>query len=273
MYADNPLARIGYLQSAAFRSSRLVVDTGIHAKGWSREQAIQSMMEATGDDGSSTVTEIERYCVSRVRPAATWSASRRSCACAPMRSRRLAIASISAGFHDTLLTNGSTPLTVTEQLVQQWVAGGPSRLEANALSRTFFVAEAVPSRIRAARAMVPGSGPLSRKGIPHAHHTPRRARRTTATFALAALGCARANAAGGDAELTAILDRSPRSSCTNRRNTRPRSRSAKRRRADATSIVSSDVSREGQQRALRSRKPVSPICARSIASVCRRRIA
>ena len=63
VYADNPLGRIGYLQSAAFRSSRLVVDTGIHAKGWSREQAIQSMMEATGNDEARTVTEIERYCV------------------------------------------------------------------------------------------------------------------------------------------------------------------------------------------------------------------
>jgi len=58
MYANDQLARIGYLQSVAFRSSRLVVDTGMHAKGWTREQAIQSMMEATGNGESGVVTEI-----------------------------------------------------------------------------------------------------------------------------------------------------------------------------------------------------------------------
>jgi uncharacterized protein (DUF885 family) len=62
-YADDPLGRLGYLQSATFRASRLVVDTGMHHKRWSREQAIQSMMEATGDQESSITTEIERYCV------------------------------------------------------------------------------------------------------------------------------------------------------------------------------------------------------------------
>ena len=123
VYADNPLGRIGYLQSAAFRSSRLVVDTGIHAKGWSREQAIQSMMEATGNDESSTVTEIERYCVSPGQ-ACSYMVGKQ----AILRMRAGAQQTLGdrfdiKGFHDTLLTNGSTPLTVTEQLVQQWVEG------------------------------------------------------------------------------------------------------------------------------------------------------
>jgi uncharacterized protein (DUF885 family) len=123
VYADNPLARIGYLQSAAFRSSRLVVDTGIHSKGWSREQAIQSMMEATGNDESSTVTEIERYCVSPGQ-ACSYMVGKQ----AILRMRANAQQALGdrfdiKGFHDTLLTNGSTPLTVTEQLVQQWVEG------------------------------------------------------------------------------------------------------------------------------------------------------
>jgi uncharacterized protein (DUF885 family) len=123
VYADNPLGRIGYLQSAAFRSSRLVVDTGIHAKGWSREQAIQSMMEATGNDESSTITEIERYCVSPGQ-ACSYMVGKQ----AILRMRANAQQTLGdrfdlKGFHDTLLTNGSTPLTVTEQLVQQWVGG------------------------------------------------------------------------------------------------------------------------------------------------------
>jgi uncharacterized protein (DUF885 family) len=122
MYADNPLGKLGYLQSAAFRSSRLVVDTGIHSKGWSREQAIQSMMQATGNDETSTTTEIERYCVIPGQ-ACSYMVGRQ----AILRMRESARQTLGTnfdikGFHDTLLTNGSTPLTVTEQLVNQWVA-------------------------------------------------------------------------------------------------------------------------------------------------------
>ncbi len=121
MFADNPLNKLGYLQSAAFRSSRLVVDTGIHSKGWSREQAIQSMMQATGNDETSTITEIERYCVIPGQ-ACSYMVGRQ----AILRMRASAQQALGdrfdlKGFHDTLLTNGSTPLTVTEQLVNQWV--------------------------------------------------------------------------------------------------------------------------------------------------------
>jgi|CXWL01.1.fsa_nt_gi uncharacterized protein (DUF885 family) len=126
MFADNPLNKLGYLQSAAFRSSRLVVDTGMHAKGWTREQAIQSMMQATGNDETSTITEIERYCVIPGQ-ACSYMVGRQ----AILRMRDAARTSLGdrfdlKGFHDTLLTNGSTPLTVTEQLVQQWVASVPA---------------------------------------------------------------------------------------------------------------------------------------------------
>jgi len=122
MFADNPLNKLGYLQSAAFRSSRLVVDTGIHAKGWSREQALASMMEATGQDETSTQTEIDRYCVIPGQ-ACSYMVGRQ----AILRMRDNARQTLGErfdlkGFHDTLLTNGSTPLNVTEQLVNDWVA-------------------------------------------------------------------------------------------------------------------------------------------------------
>src|SRR5262249_12013806 len=64
IYEHDPLGRLGYLQSMAFRASRLVVDTAIHAKRWSRERAIDTMCEATGRGRSEVTTEIERYCVS-----------------------------------------------------------------------------------------------------------------------------------------------------------------------------------------------------------------
>ena len=121
VYANDPLGRLGYLQSATFRASRLVVDTGMHHKRWSREQAIASMVEATGDLESSVTTEIERYCV--------WPGQ----ACSYMVGRqainRLRTSAQAAlgdrfdlkGFHDTMLANGAVPLSVLERIVGSWV--------------------------------------------------------------------------------------------------------------------------------------------------------
>ncbi len=120
MYADNPLGRLGYLQSMTFRASRLVVDTGMHAKRWTREQAIQSMAEATGDQVSAVTTEIERYSV--------WPGQACSYMVGKVEIHRLREAARAAmgerfdikGFHDTVLTNGSVPLSVLATLVNQW---------------------------------------------------------------------------------------------------------------------------------------------------------
>jgi len=120
MYANDPLGRLGYLQSMTFRASRLVVDTGMHAKRWSREQAIQSMMEATGDQESAVTTEIERYSV--------WPGQACSYMVGKVEIHRLREAARAAmgdrfdikGFHDTVLTNGSVPLSVLATLVNQW---------------------------------------------------------------------------------------------------------------------------------------------------------
>ncbi|MGD9981164.1 MAG: DUF885 family protein [Hyphomonadaceae bacterium] len=122
VYADNPFGRIGYLNSAAFRASRLVVDTGIHAKGWTREQAIQSMAEATGGGGAGTVTEIERYCVIPGQ-ACSYMVGRQAINRMRDAARQTLGASFDLrGFHDTLLANGAVPLTVAERLVTDWAA-------------------------------------------------------------------------------------------------------------------------------------------------------
>lgn len=121
MYVDDRLGRLGYLQSATFRASRLVVDTGLHAKRWTREQAIQSMLAATGDQRSSIETEIDRYCVWPGQ-ACGYMVGRQEI----LRLRAEAQGALGArfdikGFHDTVLVNGSTPLSVTERLVRDWV--------------------------------------------------------------------------------------------------------------------------------------------------------
>ena len=61
-YADDPFGRIGYLQAQQFRACRLVVDTGIHAMGWSREQSIRFLTEQTGRPKVAMMSETDRYC-------------------------------------------------------------------------------------------------------------------------------------------------------------------------------------------------------------------
>ena len=59
-----PVERAGYLQSFLFRAARLVVDTGIHAKRWTRDQATQYFVDTVGFARGRSQREIERYCVS-----------------------------------------------------------------------------------------------------------------------------------------------------------------------------------------------------------------
>ncbi|MGH8174789.1 MAG: DUF885 domain-containing protein [Steroidobacter sp.] len=62
VYDDDPFGRLGYLQSIAFRACRLVVDTGLHAKRWTREQAIQWFAATNGSSVAEVTSEVDRYC-------------------------------------------------------------------------------------------------------------------------------------------------------------------------------------------------------------------
>jgi uncharacterized protein (DUF885 family) len=62
VYDDDPFGRLGYLQSIAFRACRLVVDTGLHAKRWTRDQAIQWFATTNGSSVEEVTSEVDRYC-------------------------------------------------------------------------------------------------------------------------------------------------------------------------------------------------------------------
>lgn len=62
VYDDDPVGRLGYLQSIAFRACRLVVDTGLHAKRWTREHAIQWFASTNGSSLEEVTGEVDRYC-------------------------------------------------------------------------------------------------------------------------------------------------------------------------------------------------------------------
>ena len=61
-YEDDHVGRLGYLQSIAFRACRLVVDTGIHAKGWTRAQAVRLFVDVNGSNPEAVASEVDRYC-------------------------------------------------------------------------------------------------------------------------------------------------------------------------------------------------------------------
>ena len=61
-YDDDHAGRLGYLQSLAFRACRLVVDTGIHTKHWTREQAVSFFVDVNGSNPEEVASEVDRYC-------------------------------------------------------------------------------------------------------------------------------------------------------------------------------------------------------------------
>jgi uncharacterized protein (DUF885 family) len=120
VYENNPWGKIGYLQSYLFRAVRLVVDSGMHFHRWSRERAVQYMMENAAEPEGSAVREIERYVVWPGQACAykigqTVIANLRAEAEQRMGSRF----DIKA-FHDVVLLGGSMPLTVLERRVRAW---------------------------------------------------------------------------------------------------------------------------------------------------------
>jgi uncharacterized protein (DUF885 family) len=62
MYDEDPAGKLGYLMGLSWRAVRLVVDTGIHAKGWSRMRALREFADATGLPTANAASEIDRYC-------------------------------------------------------------------------------------------------------------------------------------------------------------------------------------------------------------------
>jgi uncharacterized protein (DUF885 family) len=122
MYENDPIGQIGYLQSLMFRATRLVVDSGMHAKRWSREQAIRFMVDALGDAESAVTTEIERYCV---WPGQACSYKLGHTKWVELRANAQAALGDRfdiRAFHDAGMNTGGVPLTVLERVMTEWTA-------------------------------------------------------------------------------------------------------------------------------------------------------
>jgi uncharacterized protein (DUF885 family) len=120
-YQKQPLDNLGRLQAEMFRAVRLVVDTGMHHKRWTREQAIAYMVEKTGMPETDVVAEIERYLV---MPAQALAYKVGMNKILELRER----AKVELGpkfdlkrYHDLVLGGGAMPLTLLEQRVDAWI--------------------------------------------------------------------------------------------------------------------------------------------------------
>ncbi len=120
-HEGDPVGRIGYLRWQLWRAARLVVDTGIHAQNWTRQQAIDYLINTTGDAPGVVVTEVDRYIVWPGQ-ACGYELGRREIA----RLREIARNELGPdfdlrGFHDAVLLNGEVPLSVLDGLVRDWI--------------------------------------------------------------------------------------------------------------------------------------------------------
>lgn len=122
MYADDPFGRLGYLQSIQFRACRLVVDTGLHAKRWTREQAIRWMVEHNGNPPDAARGEIDRYCAWPGQACGYQIGHLQIEALRRKARRALGPRFDLKDFDDALLTSGSLPLTVLEGVIERWIA-------------------------------------------------------------------------------------------------------------------------------------------------------
>lgn len=121
-FEDDPYDNIGRLQAELFRAVRLVVDTGIHHEHWSREQAIEYMLVNTGMAESDVVAEVERYFVMPGQALAYKVGMTKILELRDLARTELGDDFDIRKFHNVVLTNGSVPLDILEDIVRQYIA-------------------------------------------------------------------------------------------------------------------------------------------------------
>lgn len=125
-YENDPVGNLGRLGSELFRAARLVVDTGMHAKKWSREDALNFMVETYDAPEAAFVSEIERYAV---WPGQALSYKMGMLKIIELREKAFAAMGDDFDikvFHQLILGEGSMPMSVVEKRVNDWIAANAS---------------------------------------------------------------------------------------------------------------------------------------------------
>ena len=126
MYGD-PYQRFGNLNDEMLRAMRLVVDTGIHAKGWTRDQAIEYMLNNSGESKTDATAEVERY-IAIPSQATAYKIG----ALTIQRLRKKATAELGPKFdirefHAQVLDSGALPMKILEEKIDRWIASKKGR--------------------------------------------------------------------------------------------------------------------------------------------------
>jgi uncharacterized protein (DUF885 family) len=119
-YEGDPVGRLGYLQSIAFRACRLVVDTGIHAKRWTRDQGVRFFVDVNGSNPLEVASEVDRYC--------SWPGQACGYKMGHSEINRLREHSMKAlgpkydlkAFNDTVVLGGNVPLDVLGKNIEEY---------------------------------------------------------------------------------------------------------------------------------------------------------
>jgi len=114
----SPLERAGYLQSFLFRAARLVIDTGIHTKRWSRDQATDYMVEKVGFARPRSQREVERYCT-QPGQACSYKVGHASWVRARANAKKIAGSKFDLKQFHEVLRAGAVPLTILERMVEE----------------------------------------------------------------------------------------------------------------------------------------------------------
>ncbi|WP_444994142.1 DUF885 domain-containing protein [Aliikangiella sp. IMCC44359] len=120
-FLSDPYDNIGRLQAELFRAVRLVVDTGIHAKKWSRNEAIDYMIKNTGMAESDVIAEVERYIVMPGQACAYKIGMMKILELRAKSQKSLGERFKLSEFHAVILQNGAVPLDILEELVEQYI--------------------------------------------------------------------------------------------------------------------------------------------------------
>jgi uncharacterized protein (DUF885 family) len=121
-FEEDPLDNLGRLRDEMMRAVRLVVDSGIHYKRWTREQAITYMLENTGMGEGDVTAEIERYFVNPGQALAYKAGMLKFLELREKARQELGSRFKLSEFHDEVLTHGALPLSLVERVVDDWIA-------------------------------------------------------------------------------------------------------------------------------------------------------
>ena len=126
-FYKDPWNRYGTLQDEQLRAMRLVVDTGIHAKRWTRDQAIDFMMDNSGMTRTEVVAEVDRYIAIPSQALAYKIGALKIQELRKRAETRLGPKFDIKAFHEQVLNTGGLPLAVLEAKIDRWIASQAAR--------------------------------------------------------------------------------------------------------------------------------------------------